>query len=106
MSGSRIERFQALVAAEPENPLHAFALAQAYLGAGDHEGGQQAFGRCLELDPSWMMAAIRRGRCLLELERWSEARQALEAGARLAAEQHHEEPLEEIRELMDRLPLD
>lgn len=104
MSREKIERFEALVAREPENPLHAFALAQTCWTAGEHERAEQAYARCLELNPQWMMAAIRRGACLVALERWEEAREALELGQRLALEQDHSEPFDEIRELMDQLP--
>lgn len=104
MSTSKIDRFRALVAAEPDNPLHNYALAQMLLAAGDHEDGAAAYGRCLELDPQWMMAAIRRGACLVALERWEEARESIEMGQRLAEEQNHDEPFDEIRELLDELP--
>jgi tetratricopeptide (TPR) repeat protein len=100
----KIERWKAFVAKDPENPLHRFALAQACLAAGDFEAGEAAFGRCLELDPGWMVAAIKRGRCLVALQRWDEARAALERGAELATAQGHDEPFVEIRELMDELP--
>lgn len=100
----RVRRFQALVASEPDNALHAFALAQALLGAGRAEEAAAAYGRCLELDPQWMIAAIRRGRCLVELRRWEEARAVLELGARLASAQNHDEPFAEIRALMEQIP--
>lgn len=105
MSDDRVQRFRALVESDPDNPLHTFALAQALLAAADFAGAERAFARCLQLDQGWMMAAIRRGRCLVELERWGEAREALEEGARLAQAQHHEEPFDEIRELMDQIPV-
>jgi tetratricopeptide (TPR) repeat protein len=101
---AKIERWQGFVANDPENKLHQFALAGAYLQATDYAAGEQAYGRCLELDPQWMMAAIKRGRCLVELGRTEEARAALELGAELAQAQNHDEPFEEIRELMDQLP--
>jgi tetratricopeptide (TPR) repeat protein len=100
----KIERWKTFVAQDPENPLHNFALAGAYLQAGDFENGATAYARCLQLDTAWMMAAIKRGRCLVELKRWEEAGQALDLGARLAQEQDHEEPFEEIRELRDQIP--
>lgn len=106
MSTSKIDRFRALVAAEPDNPLHNYALAQMLLAAEEFEQGAAAYGRCLELDPSWMMAAIRRGACLLSLERWDEAREAITLGQRLAEEQNHDEPFDEIRDLLDQLPSD
>lgn len=104
MSAERIARFEAMVASDPDNPLHQFALSQALLGASEFDRAEQAFARCLQLDPNWMVAAIKRGRCLVALERWEEAREALDLGARLANEQNHEEPFEEIRELMDEIP--
>jgi tetratricopeptide (TPR) repeat protein len=104
VSREKIERFAALVAKEPRHPLHNFALARALLQDGEFAAAEQAFARCLELDPSWMVAAIQRGRCLVELCRWDEARASLERGADLALAQHHEEPFVEIRELLDRIP--
>ena len=106
MTDDKIERWKTFVAQQPDNPLHNFALAAAYLQAGDHENGAQAYARCLELDPSWMVAAIKRARCLVELKQWGPAREALDLGARLATEQDHEEPFEEIRELRDQFPGD
>ena len=100
----KISRFRGFVEKDPTNPLHNFALAQALLSAGDYEAGELAFARCLELDPAWMVAAIKRGRCLVELERWEEAREALQRGADLAVAQNHEEPFEEIRELLGQIP--
>lgn len=103
---AKIERFRGFVAQDPSNTLHRFALAQTLAKAGRAEQAEAAFGDCLELDPEWMMAAIKRGRCLVQLERWAEARHWLERGAALAEAQNHEEPFEEIRELMDQLPAD
>ena len=104
MTADRIARFRALSEKEPDNPLHAFALAQACLGMGAWGEAEQAYARCLRLKPDWMVAAIKRGRCLVELQRWDEARASLELGADLAQKQGHDEPWGEIRELMAQLP--
>jgi tetratricopeptide (TPR) repeat protein len=100
----KIERWKGFVEKEPDNPLHNFALAGAYLAAEEFGLAEAAYGRCLELDPEWMMAAVKRGRCLVELQRWEEARDALTLGGDLATELGHDEPFEEIRELMDQIP--
>lgn len=104
MSQDKITRFAALVEKDPDNKLHRFALAQALYQGGELERAEAAFGDCLERDPEWMVAAIKRGRCLVELARWDDARRWLDRGAELAQAQNHEEPFEEIRELMDQLP--
>ncbi len=106
MSQDKIERFAAFVERDPDNPLHAFALAQAYLEVEKHTQAEAAYARCLELNPNWMVASIRRARCLIELKRFDEARVALEHGADLATKQGHDEPFEEIRSLLDELPED
>ena len=104
MADEKIERWKSFVAREPDNPLHNFALAAAQLQAGEFEAAELAYARCLELDPGWMVAAIKRGHCLVALRRWDAAREALELGARLATEQDHDEPFEEIRALRDQIP--
>jgi len=104
MTNDRIERFRALTEKEPDNPLHRFALAQACLGAGDWAQAEAAYARCLQLKPDWMTAAIKRGRCLIELQRWDEARASLDLGADLATKQGHDEPWAEIRDLLAQLP--
>ena len=105
MAGSnKIERFQELHDKQPDNPLHLFALAQACLAEEQFERAEKAFAGCLVLDPEWMMAAIRRGRCLVALGRFDEARESIEMGADLATRLGHDEPFDEIRELLDQIP--
>lgn len=104
MSQQKIDRFTALHEKDPGNPLHIFALAQALMEDERWEPAEQAYERCLALDPDWMMAAIRRGRCLIALKRWDAARECLQRGADLATRLGHDEPFDEIRELLDQLP--
>jgi len=104
MDDAKIARFRALAEKDPANPLHAFALAGACLSAGDWAGAEAAYARCLQLKPDWMVAAIKRARCLVELQRWDEARASLELGADLATRQGHDEPWGEIRDLQAQLP--
>jgi tetratricopeptide (TPR) repeat protein len=104
MSNEKVDRFRALAEKDPANPLHRFALAQACLAAGDYAAAEAAFARCLQLKPDWMVAAIKRGRCLIDLKRWEEARASLELAGDLAQKQGHDEPWAEIRELMAQLP--
>ncbi len=102
--GQKIERFSAMAQAEPENPLHHFALAQLLVREEEWERAAGSYRHCLELNPGWMMAAIGLSRCLIEMESWDEARDSLHLGSALATKQGHDEPFEEIRELLDRIP--
>ncbi len=104
MSQQKIDRFTALHESAPDNPLHIFALAQACMEDERWEQAAASYERCLALDPQWMMATIRRGRCLIALERWAEAKTCLQRGADLAHQLGHDEPFDEIRELLDQLP--
>ncbi|HKY32564.1 MAG TPA: molecular chaperone DnaJ [Candidatus Polarisedimenticolia bacterium] len=96
---ARIQRSRAILQASPDNPLARFGLATALEDAGRAAEAAAEYARCLELKSDWMAAAIGRGRCLVGVGRGEEAREVLAAARRMAAEQGHSSPLEEIAEL-------
>lgn len=97
---SRREHFEGLVARQPENELFRFSLAQALVADGQAEAAAAHFQTCAERKPDWMMPRILLGKTLLGVGRATEARPWLEAALRLAVEQHHEEPEQELRALL------
>lgn len=97
---SRREHFEALLARQPENELFRFSLAQALLAEGRAEDAVPHLRACAERKADWMMPRILLGKALAGLGRKAEARPWLEAALRLAAEQHHEEPEQELRALL------
>jgi len=97
---SRREHFEALVARQPGNELFRFSLAQALVAEGRAEEARVHFQSCAESKADWMMPRILLGKALLGLGRRDEARTWLESALRLAVEQHHEEPEQELRALL------
>jgi predicted Zn-dependent protease len=96
----RVAHFQALVVKQPQNELFRFSLAQALEAAERGEEAVEHYQICLQRKPDWMMARILLGKRLLALDRRPEARTELELGLRLAIEQQHEEPEQELRALL------
>lgn len=97
---SRIAQFEQLVAQQPENELFRFSLAQAFVADGDLEKSLPHYRYCCEKKRDWMMARILLGKALLQLNRRTEAKPALEEALALAVSQAHEDPERELRALL------
>lgn len=100
---SRSAQFAALVAAQPDNELFRFSLAQALLGEGRAADAVEHLERCAARRADWMMPRILLGKALVGLGRKTEARPWLEAALRLAVAQDHEDPARELRALLAEL---
>lgn len=100
MSTERLAHFQSLVERQPENELFRFSLAQAFEAAGRDEEAAAQYRFCATKKPDWMMAHILLAKRLLALGRRPEAKAELEIALRLAIEQSHEDPEQEIRALL------
>ena len=96
----RSARFAALVAAQPDNELFRFSLAQALLSEHQPEAAVEHLEKCAARKPDWMMPRILLGQALLELGRKSAAKPWLEAALALAIAQDHDEPARELRALL------
>ncbi len=103
MSVKRSETFAQLVARQPDNELFRFSLAQALVAEHRLIDAIQHFKLCIEKKPDWMMARILLGKLFLELGRKPEAALELQAALKLAVEQAHEGPEQELRELLKTL---
>jgi predicted Zn-dependent protease len=101
MSGDpRVERFASLVAAQPENELFRFSLAQALDSAGRTDEAIPHFRFCVDAKADWMMPRILLGKLLLARGDRAGALPLLEDALRLAVDQDHEDPAAEIRALL------
>ena len=104
MTAERITRFEAKVAAQPENALFRFSLAQALSEAGRAPEAIPHLEYCAQSRDDWMLARILLGKAWLQAGEPARARPILERALELAEEQHHEDPAEELRELLSELP--
>ncbi|MCE2862040.1 MAG: molecular chaperone DnaJ [Opitutaceae bacterium] len=100
---SRREQFEALAAAQPENQLFRFSLAQALEAEGRSGDAVEHYRFCVAAKIDWMMPRILLGKVLLRLGRRDEAGPVLREALALAAEQHHEDPERELRALLAEL---
>jgi predicted Zn-dependent protease len=80
----KIERLQALVAADPSDSLGQFMLGKLLLDTGRLEEATAAFARCVELKEEYSAAWRFLGDCYRKREMPAEARQTYERGHAVA----------------------
>ncbi|MBE7538547.1 MAG: tetratricopeptide repeat protein [Opitutaceae bacterium] len=102
----RIAHFSKLTAEQPDNALFRFSLAQALIAAERSADAEPHLRQCMAAKPDWMIPRILLGRILLTQGRRREARPLLEEALHLALEQHHEDPAEEVRGLLNEISWD
>ncbi len=88
---------------DPHNPLFCFSLAQALVRSGEHVEAAERLRTCCESRSDWMVPRIMLGKVWLELGHQDEARSILREALKLAIDQRHEEPEQEIRSLLQGL---
>lgn len=103
MSADRIARFEALVSAQPDNPLFRFSLAQALDASGRSDEAAGHYRQCCASRADWMMPRILLGKLELRAGRPTLARPVLAQALALAIAQNHEEPEAELRALLSAL---
>lgn len=100
---ARSEQFQALVTRQPDNELFRFSLAKALEEENRPAEAVPHYEYCVAKKADWMMPRILLGKLLLRLDRRAEAKPLLADALRLAIEQSHEEPAEELQALLAQL---
>jgi len=101
MTDPRIDRFEKMVERFPDRSPPRFSLARALHDAGRHADAEPHYARALELQPDLMMAALHRAECLVELDRYEEARTAAMAAREMAQKQGHTGPYADADELLE-----
>lgn len=96
----RIAHFSKLVDQQPDNMLFRFSLAQALVAAGRSADAELHLRRCADAKSDWMIPRIELGKILLSRGQFDEARSILTVALKLAIEQNHENPAEEVRNLL------
>lgn len=101
---ARSVHFAALVARQPDNELFRFSLAQALLAEERPADAVEHLAFCARKKPDWMMPRILLGKTLLSLKQLPAARPWLEEALQLAIAQTHDDPAQELRNLLADLP--
>ncbi|MFP4069667.1 MAG: molecular chaperone DnaJ [Verrucomicrobiota bacterium] len=97
------EIFQPKVEAKPDNLLFRFSLGQALYEEGDSQAAIPHLRRCADSRDDWMLPRILLGKALLQHDRTDEAKPILEQALALAVEQHHDDPADELRQVLSEL---
>src|SRR5690242_18038334 len=100
MGNERIAKARELLQQFPDNDLARFNLAQAYFDGNDHERAAEQLRPLCEKKPDWMVVHILLGKCLLVAGQADAGKRILEQAHRLAVEQHHDGPREELEDLL------
>lgn len=89
---ARIDKFTALKAKFPTSEMPCWTLATTFEDVERYEEAIVEFQACVKLRPDYCVAFLHMGSCLIEIERYDAAIEALETARRLAVEQDHDEP--------------
>ena len=101
MSNSRIEIFEQMLRAEPENTAVMFGLAKEYEKAERHEGVVTLFSKYLETADDEGKAYGMLARAYERLGRRDEARRAYERGIEVANAHGHPSMAEDFRMMLE-----
>ena len=94
------ENFRSKVETKPDNMLFRFSLGQALYDEGATIESIPHLTRCAESRDDWMLPRILLGKALLANKQEAEAKPVLQKALELAIDQHHDDPAEELRQIL------
>ena len=100
---TRIKRFEALVAEEPDNDMAVFSLAGAYNQAGRYADAAATYRKAIEVNPDLSKAYQLAGAALMADQREDEAAEVLTTGFTVAAERGDRMPQQAMGDLLRKL---
>ncbi len=100
---SKIQQAQERFDSNPDNILFRFSFAQALFDNGQIEAALPHLEQCALSRDDWMIPRILLGKGLVQLHQIDQAKDWLEDAHRLAVEQNHLDPAQEIREILQDL---
>jgi tetratricopeptide (TPR) repeat protein len=98
---ARIAQFRELKQRFPHMEQPRWSLATAFEGAGRFDEAVAEFRELVALKPDYCVAFLHLGSCLIEMERYAEAIEALESAHALAVAQGHMAPKQEAEMLIE-----
>jgi predicted Zn-dependent protease len=94
------EIFLPKVVAKPDNMLFRFSLGQALYEEGETTSAIPHLKECANSREDWMLPRILLGKAMLANGQDSNAKPILETALRLAVEQNHDDPAQELRSIL------
>ena len=94
------EIFLPKVAAKPDNMLFCFSLGQALYDEGETTAAIPHLKKCIDSREDWMLPRILLGKAMLANGQDANAKPILETALRLAVEQDHDDPAQELRSIL------
>ena len=104
MEKSRLETLQEFVAANPNDSLVRYGLAQEYIRQEEAEKALEQFHELLRLNPSYAPAYFHAGQTLENLSRLEEAREMYRRGIEITARAGDLHAKSELQAALDLLP--
>jgi Flp pilus assembly protein TadD len=92
-----ISKYEALLAARPDDELIKFSLGKALLDAGRVDEAEAQLRAALALKPDWMIVTMLLAKIAAQKGDTAAAKTLWAQGLQLAIDQHHEGPEEECR---------
>lgn len=100
----RVAKLRTLLEKTPDDVFLRYSLAMELAGGGLAEEAQHHFGRCIEQDPHYLPAYVELGKSFRAAGLFTEARQAWEAGLKLALAKNEKHTEDHIKGLLEGLP--
>lgn len=97
------ELFRERLTKDPQNPLFRFSLGQALFDERAYEEAIEHLVCCVQSRADWMMPRILAGKAYLEIGNTASAKPILQEALQLAIEQHHDDPAQELRLMLEDL---
>ena len=97
------EIFLPKVESNPNNTLFRFSLGQALYDEGATDAAIPHLSICADSRDDWMLPRILLGKALLANQQEAQAKPILEKALELAIDQHHDDPAEELRAILEDL---
>ena len=97
---NKSEIFAPKVAQNPDNMLFRFSLGQALYDEGDTSGAIEHLRMCANSRDDWMLPRILLGKAMIQNGQADAAKPILEDALNLAVAQHHDDPAEELRQIL------
>ena len=104
MTDSRLQKLQAMLKEDPNDPLLQYMLALELDKVGEHDRSLELLKGLTQADPPYVPAFVMAGQQLAVIGRTEEARSMWESGVQEARRQNNDHAAEEMTQFLSELP--